>query len=259
MNKEQVMKETISYEEWVVWRLKNHENLTLESFFGKKAKHIKKGFEQMDAENIKYETLPLTKEDLYRFYHSLYLPNISSKQNAEVFDIIPALEKKIQEDHEIYISKIEQDEHLLWAGIFIVKNNKIFWKTLSAAYRVDTGDCQIQWRRVWNYIEALYFLKGKELKVDYFSKGQDRNGYGQFGANIGVALHKLEMNFLPMNAKTINFKTQEKPIKIPTLVFHTPNEKRYFQEATLFASEYYPDRKWIIKSFEKKGIRLHLF
>lgn len=212
----------------------------------------------MDQENIKYAIQPLTKQDLYRFYHTLYVPTISAKKNAEVFDMIPALEKNIEEGRELYIATIEHDECLLWAGIFMVKKNKIFWKTLSLAYRVDTGDKVIQGRRIWNYIEALYLLKGKELKVDYFSRGQDRNAYGQFGSSIGVALHKLELNFLPMSAKTVSVKTQETPITVPTLVFHSSDDKRYFQEATLFASEQFPDLKSIIKVFEKKGILLKL-
>ncbi len=248
----------VSFDEKIVRRLKNTKDFLLKDFLGtKKTKELQKGFELMKEKERKAEVVPLSIYRLERFYHEVYAPFIAKKQNAEVFNLISRFSDRIQENkEELYFAKITNWSTLLAGGVFVMENKQAA-KILSLAYRAY-DEVTVNKQRLGNYIEALYFLHGKTLEVDWFSAGQDRNGYGYFGGSLGLALHKLENYFLPMRAENPLLREEELDFDEPTLIFQDSNDNGYFKRAVLYNPSSAENLIKIQEMFQKRGLELIL-
>lgn len=136
--------------------------------------------------------------------------------------------------------------------------NKQAEKILSLAYRAYDDEVIVNKQRLGNYIEALYFLHGKSLEVDWFSAGQDRNGYGYFGGSLGLALHKLENHFLPIRVQNPLLREEELDFNEPTLIFQDNSENGYFKKAILYNASSAENLIKIQEMFQKRGLELIL-
>lgn len=187
-------------------------------FWKEKLKHLEQGFAIMKEQWYTYGTKILTHEDLKQFYE-LYHKYISKKNNAKISDLIEIYTQRIDAGESIYIWYIKKWSQLLWWGIFIDKvTHQKRWLVLG--FRAFEWDI-LHKLSIGYYIEYLYFLLWLDLGVEIFTRWIDRNWYGLLWSNIGLAIHKIQLHFVPHIPEEKNNKIEIDPTSIQqeTIIF----------------------------------------
>lgn len=170
-------------------------NTKIIDFFWKKTKIIIEWIKIMKEKNIEINIEKLTEVWLAEFY-ILYKEFIKKKQNSKISNLIDIYTPRIENKENIYLWYIKEDWKLIWWAIYIEKY--ISWeKVLSLWYRAYQENFLINKLRLWYYLEYLFIEKWLSLHVDYLSRWKDRNWYGILWSNTWLALHKLQMKFIP--------------------------------------------------------------
>jgi len=169
-----------------------------------------------------YGTQLLTHENLKQFYW-LYQRYINTKKNAKISDLISIYTSRIDAWEKIYLWYIKKWTQLLWWGIFI---DKITYEKrwLVLWFRAFEWDI-FNKLSIGYYIEYLYFLFGLELNIEVFTRWADRNGYGLFWSNIGLAIHKVQLHFVPYLNEINKNEIEIDPVSIQqeTIIFSQSN------------------------------------
>lgn len=231
--------------------LPNSQELSLNDIFWKeKIRIIKKWLNYLDLNNYTYWIESLNKDNLNEFYY-LYSDYISRKQNPHVFDLIEKYSNNLNEDwKQLYLGYIRKDWKLIGWGLFIYKINRDK-NTLMLWYRAVDPNVLIEKLKLWYYIEYLFFNYGKQLCVDSFSRGRDRNWYGILGSDIWICIHKLQLKFLPyLSSNKEMIELDEKSLSNELLLFSGSDEYWRFNEVILRTNkslEEIENKYWFIR------------
>lgn len=179
-------------------------------------------FATMKEQWYTYGTEPLNHKNLQQFY-LLYQKYIHTKKNAKISDLIDIYTSRIDNWEKIYIWYIKKWTHLLWWGIFI---NKVTYgkRWLVLWFRAFESDV-FNKLSIGYYIEYLFFLLGLELGIEVFTRWSDRNGYGLSWSSVGLAIHKVQLHFIPYLHENNKNRIEVDPISIQqeTIIFSQNN------------------------------------
>jgi hypothetical protein len=186
------------------------------SLWKEKIRLIRKWFDGMLSSSYSFGMTSLTTSLLEEFY-PFYMSYISTKPNARITNLIEYYNHRLLID-DLYFSFVRDSSWQLLAGCIIVNKMIQGKQTLMLSFRASLPDVSFQKLRLGYYLEYLFFDLGLSLWVAQYSRWRDRNGYGLFGSDIGVCIHKLQLHFSPYVAnKSIEILIEESKIKKSSL------------------------------------------
>lgn len=245
------------FHKYVVWRLANDAIDLKYILWKEKYKLLWQGFKDMTKSWYTYWIAPLNEENLYNFYHTLYKEETEKKNNAKVTDLIEKYKDRIKKE-DIQFAYIKHNDILLAGGIFInrIEENNTIYNLWFRSYE----KMKINWLYLWYYIEYLFYEHSLKNKVDFLSRGRDRNCYGALWSAIWLAIHKLQYKFSPYCLWKDNPKVSidEKNIKADTLIFTEPNKDNIYTKAVLYTNKTHEEIKKQFAVIEKRWISLEI-
>lgn len=226
-------------------RLKN-DNITIREILGKeKTRLINKGIEEFKENNISYQIKTLEMSDIEEFL-IIYKPFIEKKENPKDINIKENIQKGKKDWKEYFICWIKKNNLNIGMGIFVLQKDLWLFTLWYRAY-IDEKINKIS---IWYYLEYFFFSEGIKQNIHEFSRWMDRNGYWFLWANIWLALHKLELKFIPHTKKEEVLDIKETDINKESLFFSEPDLNNKYTKAILYTNKSEEDIVkyfWIIK------------
>lgn len=182
----------VTYPQYIKWELSLAKKISsLECFSPEIAKKIPKSLSRLQAAGYTFVFEAVDASYMEKF-HTLYVQNISQKENPKIFEVKGKIAEKLSKGETIEALSLYKNNTYLGGSIYRVLDEKF-----SVIYRTFQKEFEISLPvNVGIAADSLVYQKAIDEKKTDITHGRDRNLYG-LHSDIGLAQFKLLVGCAP--------------------------------------------------------------